>query len=74
MEERNLKWGGPAMSRSEEPKPAATFVHFFLIIPIFSTEKWGGWPPPIRKVGGLGPLAPPVPPSMFAAFLTAAVS
>ena len=58
MEERNLKWGGLAIPRPEGPMPAAAFINFFLLIPLFSTEKWGGQAPPAKKVGGLGPPGP----------------
>ena len=51
MEERNLKLGGLDIPRPEEPKPAVAFINFFLIIPLFSTEKWGGARPPAKKVG-----------------------
>ena len=53
MEERNLKWGGPAMPRPEAPKPAAALINIYLTITLFSAEKWGCQaPPPAKKVGG----------------------
>ena len=49
-----MKWGGPTMPRLERPKPAAAYINFFLIIPLFSTEKWGVRPP-CQKSGGPRP-------------------
>ena len=59
MEERNLKWGGPSMPLPEGPKPATAFINFFLIIPLFSTEKGGGTKPPCQKSRGASPAPTP---------------